>query len=114
MGMIEISELQIDELKFDSNGLITTVVQDDQSKDVLMVAWMNKESLKKTIETSETWFWSRSRAELWHKGDTSGNFQRVNRIYRDCDSDTLLLFVSAAGPACHTGEKSCFYRIFAE
>lgn len=114
MEKIEIKSTEIGDLKFDINGLITTVIQDNLSKEVLMVAWMNYESLQKTIETGETWFWSRSRSELWHKGDTSGNLQRVVRVYFDCDSDTLLFLVNPAGPACHTGEKSCFYRIFAE
>ena len=100
----------MEELKFDSSGLITTVVQDAATKDVLMVAWMNAESLKKTIENGETWFWSRSRQELWHKGATSGNTQKVIEICYDCDNDTLLVLVEPAGPACHTGERSCFYR----
>ena len=97
-------------LKFDANGLIPSVVQDSASKDVLMVAWMNAESLQKTIESGETWFWSRSRQELWHKGGTSGNTQRVMEIRYDCDGDTLLVMVEPAGPACHTGNTTCFYR----
>ena len=97
-------------LKFDSNGLITTVVQDANTKDVLMVAWMNAESLQKTIESGETWFWSRSRQELWHKGATSGNTQKVVEIRYDCDGDTLLVLVEPAGPACHTGAQTCFFR----
>jgi phosphoribosyl-ATP pyrophosphohydrolase/phosphoribosyl-AMP cyclohydrolase len=98
-------------LKFDSNGLITTVVQDAATKEVLMVAWMNAESLQRTIESGETWFWSRSRGELWHKGATSGNTQRVVDIRYDCDGDTLLVLVEPAGPACHTGEQTCFFRV---
>lgn len=97
-------------LTFDSNGLIPAVVQDATTKDVLMVAWMNAESLQKTLESGETWFWSRSRQELWHKGGTSGNTQRVVEIRYDCDGDTLLVLVNANGPACHTGAVSCFYR----
>lgn len=97
-------------LKFDTNGLITTVVQDVTSKDVLMVAWMNEESLQNTIESGETWFWSRSRQELWHKGATSGNTQKVVEIRYDCDADTLLVLVEPAGPACHTGAQTCFFR----
>ena len=97
-------------LKFDGNGLIPTVIQDAATKDVLMVAWMNAESLQKTFETGETWFWSRSRQELWHKGGTSGNIQKVVEIRYDCDADTLLVLVEPAGPACHTGATSCFYR----
>lgn len=98
-------------LKFDSNGLITTVVQDAATKEVLMVAWMNAESLQRTVESGETWFWSRSRGELWHKGATSGNTQRVVDIRYDCDGDTLLVLVEPAGPACHTGEQTCFFRV---
>lgn len=97
-------------LKFDSNGLIPAVIQDAINKDVLMVAWMNAESVQKTMESGETWFWSRSRRELWHKGGTSGNTQTVSEIRYDCDADTLLILVQPAGPACHTGETSCFYR----
>ncbi|MEI7845126.1 MAG: phosphoribosyl-AMP cyclohydrolase [Chloroflexota bacterium] len=102
----------MEKLKFDSNGLITTVIQDALSKEVLMVAWMNAESLEKTVESGETWFWSRSRQELWHKGGTSGNIQKVSEIRLDCDADTLLILVEPAGPACHTGENSCFYRTY--
>ena len=100
----------MENLKFDSNGLITTVVQDAATKDVLMVAWMNAETLQRTIESGETWFWSRSRQELWHKGATSGNTQKVVEILYDCDGDTLLVLVEPAGPACHTGAQSCFFR----
>lgn len=102
-------------LKFDSAGLITTVVQSAATKRVLMVAWMNAESLKQTIELGETVFWSRSRSELWHKGATSGNVQRVKGIQADCDGDTLLVFVDEAGPACHNGTESCFdtHELFA-
>jgi phosphoribosyl-ATP pyrophosphohydrolase/phosphoribosyl-AMP cyclohydrolase len=99
------------DLKFDSHGLITTVIQDAATKDVLMVAWMNAESLQKTIESGETWFWSRSRQELWNKGATSGNTQKVVEIRYDCDRDTLLVLVEPAGPACHTGEQTCFHRV---
>jgi phosphoribosyl-AMP cyclohydrolase len=99
-----------EELKFDPNGLIPAVVQDSTTKDVLMVAWMNAESLAKTHETGETWFWSRSRQELWHKGGTSGNTQKVVEIRYDCDGDTLLVLVKPNGPACHTGSTSCFFR----
>ena len=108
--MASINHGPLTNLKFDSNGLITTVVQDVVTKDVLMVAWMNAESLQKTIENGETWFWSRSRGELWHKGATSGNTQKVIEICYDCDGDTLLVLVEPAGPACHTGNRTCFYR----
>ena len=100
----------MENLKFDSNGLITAVVQDVHSQTVLMVAWMNAESVQRTLASGETWFWSRSRQELWHKGATSGNIQKVSEIRYDCDADTLLVLVEPAGPACHTGEYSCFYR----
>jgi phosphoribosyl-AMP cyclohydrolase len=99
-----------DEIKYDVNGLIPAIVQDADTKEVLMMAYMNGESLKLTIETGETWFWSRSRKELWHKGATSGNMQRVVELRVDCDADTLLGLVHSAGPACHTGERTCFYR----
>lgn len=99
-------------LIWNEKGLIPAIVQDAASKDVLMMAWMNAESLRKTLESGETWFWSRSRGELWHKGSTSGNTQRVLEIRYDCDADALLVVVKANGPACHTGSVSCFYRVF--
>ena len=99
-----------DEIKYDANGLVPAIVQDAETKEVLMMAWMNAESLRLTIETGETWFWSRSRGELWHKGATSGNIQKVVEVMVDCDVDTLLILVNPAGAACHTGEYSCFYR----
>lgn len=101
-------------LKFDDRGLIPAIVQDVASGQVLMVAYMNEESLRRTQESGQAWFWSRSRAELWHKGATSGNTLDVVEIRRDCDDDTLLLKVKPAGPACHTGEWSCFYRLLDE
>ena len=97
-------------LKFDGNGLIPAIVQDSRTRQVLMLAWMNAESLQKTLDSGETWFWSRSRQELWHKGGTSGNTQKVIEMRYDCDGDALLILVNPAGPACHTGEISCFYR----
>jgi phosphoribosyl-ATP pyrophosphohydrolase/phosphoribosyl-AMP cyclohydrolase len=103
-------EATIDEVKYDERGLVPAVVQDSRTGEVLMLAFMNAASLRKTIETGETWFWSRSRQELWHKGETSGNTQRVVSIEIDCDSDTLLIKVEPRGPACHTGERSCFFR----
>ena len=96
-------------VKFDSQGLIPVVVQDASTGDVLMLAYMNSESLAKTLESGETWFWSRSRQSLWHKGETSGNTQRVISISIDCDGDTLLVKVDPRGPACHTGEQTCFF-----
>jgi phosphoribosyl-AMP cyclohydrolase/phosphoribosyl-ATP pyrophosphohydrolase/phosphoribosyl-AMP cyclohydrolase len=97
-------------LRFDSDGLIPTIVQNAETGQVLMMAYMNAESLRLTLEKGETVFWSRSRRELWHKGVTSGNTQKVIEIRVDCDEDTLLIQVQPAGPACHTGEVSCFYR----
>lgn len=93
-----------------SKGLLTAVVVDECSKNVLMVAWMNEESYRQTLATKETWFWSRSRQELWHKGATSGNTQRIKKIMLDCDQDTILLYVNPAGPACHTGHTTCFFE----
>jgi phosphoribosyl-ATP pyrophosphohydrolase/phosphoribosyl-AMP cyclohydrolase len=98
------------ELNYDDQGLIPAIVQDAGSGQVLMLAYMNAEALVKTRETGETWFWSRSRQTLWHKGATSGNVQPVEEIRCDCDADALLVSVHPAGPACHTGQESCFYR----
>ncbi|NWG07736.1 MAG: phosphoribosyl-AMP cyclohydrolase [Chloroflexi bacterium] len=97
-------------LRFDDNGLIPVIVQDVETKEVLMMAYMNSDAFSLTMQTGETWFWSRSRNELWNKGKTSGNTQRVVEIRLDCDADTLLVLVEPAGPACHTGERTCFYR----
>ncbi|WP_036630462.1 bifunctional phosphoribosyl-AMP cyclohydrolase/phosphoribosyl-ATP diphosphatase HisIE [Paenibacillus shenyangensis] len=97
-------------IKWDSHGLVPTIVQDATSKNVLMMAYMNAESLRRSLDSGETWFWSRSRQEYWHKGGTSGNTQRIQSLYYDCDGDTLLLLVEANGPACHTGRISCFYN----
>ena len=99
-----------EELRFDENGLIPAVVQDAANGDVLMVAWMNEDAVRRTLESGRTWFWSRSRKELWRKGDTSGNVQHVHEVRFDCDGDTLLVKVTQEGAACHTGERSCFYR----
>lgn len=100
----------IDEIKFDEKGLVPAVVQDAADGRVLMVAYMNRESLEKTVETGRTWFFSRSRGKLWNKGETSGNFQEVEEILVDCDADTLVVKVRQHGPACHTGNPTCFYR----
>jgi len=99
----------VKDIKFNEAGLVPAIVQDATSSQVLMMAWMNEESLRLTLERGETWFWSRSRGELWHKGATSGNTQKVRELFYDCDGDTLLVKVDAAGPACHTGEVSCFF-----
>lgn len=100
--------IKADELTFNEAGLIPAIVQDAASKEVLTLAYMNKESFEKTLEMKETWFFSRSRGELWHKGATSGNIQRVIDIRLDCDQDALIVLVEPAGPACHTGSYSCF------
>jgi len=97
-------------LRFDANGLITAVVQEATTHEVLMVAWMNRESLALTLETGYTVFWSRSRQKLWKKGETSGCLQRVREVRADCDADTLLVLVDQTGPACHTGSRSCFFQ----
>lgn len=102
--------MDVDQLVFDERGLIPAVVQQYDTGEVLMVAWMNAESLELTRKTGLTWFWSRSRKELWNKGATSGNVQHVKELLYDCDGDTLLVKVDAEGPACHTGNTSCFYR----
>jgi phosphoribosyl-ATP pyrophosphohydrolase/phosphoribosyl-AMP cyclohydrolase len=101
-----------DNLKYDDKGLIPAVIQDWKSHEVLMVAYMNADSLKKTVETGLTCFWSRSRRKFWQKGETSGHVQRVKDILYDCDQDTLLIKVDQTGPACHTGAQSCFFRSF--
>jgi phosphoribosyl-AMP cyclohydrolase len=101
-------QANLDSLKFDSNGLICTVVQSVDTSRVLMVAWMNRESLQLSLDKGETVFWSRSRSELWHKGATSGNTQRIVSLQADCDGDTLLALVRESGPACHNGTESCF------
>lgn len=100
----------VDDLKYDDRGLIPAIVQEESSGQVLMLAYMNRESLARTLETGRTWFYSRSRQELWPKGETSGHIQRVARVLYDCDADTLLVQVEQVGVACHTGEMSCFYR----
>lgn len=98
------------ELTYDERGLIPCIVQQYDSGEVLMMAWMNARSLALTLETSTTWFWSRSRGELWNKGATSGNKQQLKELRYDCDSDCLLALVDSSGPACHTGNRSCFFR----
>ena len=104
--------MQVDfsKIKFDEKGLIPAIIQDAATNAVLMLAYMNGESLAKTVETGYTWFWSRSRQELWNKGATSGNMQEVKELWTDCDSDTLLVKVDSPGPACHTGNRTCFFK----
>jgi phosphoribosyl-AMP cyclohydrolase len=103
-------DVQLDSLKFDEHGLIPAIIQDASSKQVLMMAWMNRQSLEKTIETKKTHFFSRSRGKLWLKGESSGHIQSVHSIATDCDRDCLLIEVTQAGAACHDGYYSCFYR----
>ncbi|MFY4774959.1 bifunctional phosphoribosyl-AMP cyclohydrolase/phosphoribosyl-ATP diphosphatase HisIE [Metabacillus sp. RGM 3146] len=100
--------MNAEEIKFDEKGLVPAIIQDAISKEVLTLAYMNKEAFEKTLESGETWLYSRSRQELWHKGGTSGNTQAVKEVRYDCDQDAVLLLVEPAGPACHTGAYSCF------
>lgn len=101
----------IDDVMFDERGLVPAIVQDARTREVLMLAYMNSESLQRTLATGNTWFWSRSRAALWHKGETSGNTQRVVDVVLDCDGDAIVVRVEPAGPACHTGQTSCFHNV---
>ncbi len=104
--------IPVDKIRYNEQGLVPAIVQDYLDGTVLMMAWMNRESLHKTLETGETWFWSRSRSELWHKGGTSGHLQKVHSLRYDCDSDALLVTVEQMGDiACHTGERSCFHQV---
>ena len=102
------------DLLFEKSELIPTIIQEIETNEVLMLAYMNKESLQKTIESGYTWFFSRSRNKLWNKGETSGHLQKVHSIMSDCDNDTLLINVSQTGVACHTGNKSCFFNTILE
>jgi len=103
--------MDISKIKFDEKGLVPAIAQDYKDGTVLMLAYMNKESLQKTIESKEMWYWSRSRKVLWHKGDTSGHIQKVKELYYDCDADTLLAKIDQVGDvACHTGNRSCFFN----
>jgi len=97
-------------MKFDEKGLLPAIAQDAKTGEVLMLAYMNQEALEKTLSSGHAWFYSRSRQELWHKGATSGNYLTVKKVLIDCDEDTIVLKVDAAGPACHTGKRTCFYR----
>jgi phosphoribosyl-AMP cyclohydrolase len=107
---MENTEKFLDKVKFDDKGLVPAVTQDAGSKQVLMLAYMNRESLKLTLETGLCHYYSRSRQKLWKKGETSGNIQQVRQIFYDCDNDSLLIIIDQRGPACHTGNKSCFFR----
>ena len=106
-------QVKPEELKYDASGLIPAIVQDVATKEVLMMAYMNKEAVAKTLATGETWFWSRSRQKFWHKGETSGNVQKVVEVYFDCDRDTLLLLVEQKDAACHEGYFTCFHYALA-
>ncbi len=108
-GKETMAELMTD-IKWDENGLIPAIVQDDEVGEVLMLAYMDREALERTIATGRTWFWSRSRREYWCKGETSGNRQYVKSVALDCDRDAVLVRVDQVGPACHTGERSCFFH----
>jgi phosphoribosyl-AMP cyclohydrolase len=110
---IPFTEAELDSVKFDTNGLAVAIVQEESTDAVLMVGWMNRESLRRTLETGRSWFWSRSRQEFWCKGESSGDRQYVRRVAYDCDMDAFLLVVEQEGNgACHTGERSCFFREF--
>ncbi|MEA2486440.1 MAG: phosphoribosyl-AMP cyclohydrolase [Actinomycetota bacterium] len=104
--------MNVADITYDDRGLAPAVVQDAESGKVLMLAWVDQESLRRTLDSGTTWFWSRSRREYWNKGATSGNTQKVVEVRYDCDADAILMLVDPAGPACHTGEESCFYRAF--
>lgn len=99
-----------EDLKFNEKGLIPAIAQEADTGEVLMLAYMNEEALRRTLASGEAWFYSRSRQELWHKGETSGNFIKVLKVMKDCDSDTLLLISKPAGPVCHTGNRTCFFQ----
>ena len=103
--------MELSELAYDERGLIPAVIQQFDSLEVLMVAWMDAEALRRTLESGRTWFWSRSRDVYWNKGATSGNVQEVKEVRYDCDADTLLVLVDQVGAACHTGARTCFYRV---
>jgi phosphoribosyl-AMP cyclohydrolase len=102
--------LGVSDVAFDDRGLVPAVIQDAENGDVLMVAWMNREALERTLADGRTWFWSRSRRELWAKGETSGHVQHVEDVLVDCDADTLVVRVHQVGAACHTGNRTCFFR----
>ena len=106
---MELDEFDPSQLKYNEAGLIPCIVQDVTNNEVLMMAWMNAESLRSTLDTKKMTYWSRSRQEFWIKGETSGNTQELVSIFYDCDQDTLLAFINQKGPACHTGRRSCFY-----
>jgi phosphoribosyl-ATP pyrophosphohydrolase/phosphoribosyl-AMP cyclohydrolase len=102
------------DIKFNEKGLVPAIAQDADSGEVLMLAYMNAEALRRTLKSGDAWFYSRSRQELWHKGETSGNFIKVSEVWKDCDSDTILIKGKATGPVCHTGNKTCFFQQLSE
>ncbi|MFH1381293.1 MAG: phosphoribosyl-AMP cyclohydrolase [Chloroflexota bacterium] len=108
--MPEPKEISPDELKLDDKGLLSAIIQDADTGEVLMLGYMNKEAFRRTMAGDEVWFYSRSRQELWHKGDTSGNRLQIRSVWLDCDNDTLLVKVHPTGPVCHTGNRSCFFQ----
>jgi len=110
MPSLQLNDKTLETIKWDEQGLVPAIVQDAETGHVLMMAYMNADALQQTLDTGETVFYSRSRAALWHKGETSGNTQAVKAIFIDCDADTLLVLVNPTGPACHTNARSCFYR----
>ncbi len=112
MSEKETAALSASDLTYNEQGLVPCIVQDADSREVLMMAWMNEESVRRTLDQGTTWFWSRSRQKYWHKGEESGNTQQLVELRYDCDADTLLALVKPAGPACHTGNTTCFYRSF--
>lgn len=112
MAVSETDQLSVSQLAYNEQGLIPCIVQDSETGEVLMMAWMNQESVQRTLDEKTTWFWSRSRGKYWHKGEESGNVQQLVELKYDCDADCLLARVIPAGPACHTGARTCFYRSF--
>ena len=100
----------MDNIKYDEKGLIPAIVQDADTSEVLMMGYMNEEALKKTLSSEDVWFYSRSRQELWHKGETSGNYLKVREVWQDCDSDVILVKAKPMGPVCHTGNRTCFFQ----
>ena len=107
------TDKDMSKVKFNAHGLLPAIIQDVGTREVLMMAYMNRESLSRTLATGETWFWSRSRQQLWHKGETSGHIQKVKAMYYDCDADTILVLAEQTGAACHTGERTCFHNLLA-
>ena len=104
----------MDNIKFDEKGLVPAIIQDDDTGEVLMLGYMNEEALRRTLSGEDVWFYSRSRQELWHKGETSGNYLKVRSVQKDCDSDTILVKAHPTGPVCHTGNRTCFFQEISE